>query len=111
MARLLLTQRGAAVDIPTAGLILDAPQLGHRDDRVRCCLRDTADVKVVKLATKMRPTCDRQAPERGMNTKGGESRTETVRSDPAGSTPVRQRRSPPAGSESCMGGGNVIREA
>ncbi|MCJ8510347.1 hypothetical protein MUU53_20900 [Rhizobium lemnae] len=46
-----------------------------------------------------------------MNTKGGEDRTETVRSDPAGSTPARQRRSPPAGSESGMDGGNVIREA
>jgi hypothetical protein len=41
----------------------------------------------------MRPTCVR------------------VSRDPEGSTPSRQRRSPPAGSESCMGGGNVAREA
>ena len=36
---------------------------------------------------------------------------ETSRSDPAGSTPARQRRSPPAGSESCMACGNARREA
>src|SRR5690606_35346549 len=36
---------------------------------------------------------------------------ETFRRHPEGSTPSRQRRSPPAGSESCVGDGNIAREA
>ena len=43
--------------------------------------------------------------------KGGSDELETFHRKPAGSTPVRQRRSPPAGSECCMACGNACREA
>ena len=43
--------------------------------------------------------------------KGGSDELETFHRKPAGSTPARQRRSPPAGSECCMVDGNVHREA
>ncbi len=41
----------------------------------------------------------------------GKRRAETCRRSPAGSTPARQRRSPPAGTACCMADGNGCREA
>ncbi len=110
--RLALADGLAPVRRRSADGILDVVEFADPDKRfLGDRVRSGAGGQIEELAADMRPACVRQAPERGMNTKGGESRAETVRSNPAGSTPARQRRSLPAGSESCMGGGNVIREA
>ncbi|MER9064736.1 DUF3363 domain-containing protein [Mesorhizobium sp. M0698] len=54
---------------------------------------------------------ERDVTSRTITFSRGNVDPETFRSDPEGSTPSRQRRSPPAGSESCMGDGNAAREA
>ena len=56
-------------------------------------------------------TSDRWFVAPGQPWKGGSDELETFHREPAGSTPARQRRSPPAGSECCMVGGDVHREA
>ena len=43
--------------------------------------------------------------------RGGSDELETFHRRPVGSTPARQRRSPPAGTECCVARGNARREA